>query len=101
MTLIITALAAIAATVSRFVLREKSSKVHLGFLALMYCGASIMWCVDGFFCLAEGEPFIELSDAATMTDDALLGLSVVVLGLVVWGIVCIIKRGTSQKTAAA
>lgn len=99
MTLIITAVAAIVATILRFAL-PSATRLHLGALALMYWGAAIMWCVDGFACLAEGEAFIELADTAAMADDALLGVCVVVLGLVAWGIVCLVKRNQKQPAAA-
>lgn len=99
MTLIITAVAAIVATILRFAL-PSATRLHLGALALMYWGATIMWCVDGFACLAEGEAFIELADTAAMADDALLGVCVVVLGLVAWGIVCLVKRNQKQPAAA-
>lgn len=98
MTLIITAIAAIIATALRFLAPPSAQRFHLGILALMYGGASIMWIVDGIACLAEGEPFLELSDAAAMTDDALLGICVVVLGLVVWGIVLLGKRKQDNAT---
>jgi hypothetical protein len=102
MTLIITAIAALIVIVLRFSKPVAADRLHLGALALMYAGASVMWTVDGFFCLAEGESFVELSDVATMTDDALLGVCVVVLGLVIWGIVLFVKhRKTAETTAAA
>lgn len=99
MTLIITAIVAIVATIVRFAKPEIADRFHLGFLTLMFWGATLMWCVDGFACLAEGEPFVELADTAAMADDALLGLCVVVLGLAVWGIVCAVKR--PRKAVAA
>ena len=99
MTLIVTAIAAIVATVIRFAKPELADRFHLGFLSLMFWGATLMWCVDGFACLAEGEPFVELADTAAMADDALLGICVVVLGLVVWGIVCAVKRPKAPAIA--
>ena len=45
----------------------------------MYWGASLMWTIDGFFSVAEGEPFLNLS-----ADDALLGLLIVICGLAAW-----------------
>ena len=99
MTLIITAIAAIVATIIRFTKSEVADRFHLGFLSLMFWGATLMWCVDGFACLAEGEPFVELVDTAAMADDALLGLCVVVLGLVVWGIVCVTKQPKAPAIA--
>lgn len=101
MTLLICAVAAIIVTVIRFVYPAFAVKWHLGALALMYASASLMWCVDGFFSLSEGEPFIELVDPVAMADDALLGLWVVVLGLIVWGIVLLVKRSSSTKQGVA
>ena len=101
MTLVITGVAALIVTVLRFAAPKAAAKLHLGALALMYWGASLMWTVDGFAAMAEGETFIELSDSAAMADDALLGGCVVVLGLVVWGIIVFIKRLRQPNTSAA
>jgi hypothetical protein len=49
---------------------------------------------------ASGEPFIGLSDGAAMADDALLGLSVVGLGLIVWGVVSLVKLLSAKKATA-
>ena len=80
MTLLITAAAAIIAALAR-----------KWTLALVYCGAALMWCVDGFASVIEGGPFIELADAAQMADDALLGIVVVAVGLAVWAVCRIAK----------
>jgi hypothetical protein len=84
MTLLITLAAAIVAGAIRFSKPDFATRNKIGFLALMYFGASLMWSIDGVASLVEGEAFIELSDRAAMADDAKLGLSVVALGLVVW-----------------
>ncbi|MBR2790136.1 MAG: hypothetical protein IKD70_05905 [Eggerthellaceae bacterium] len=99
MTLLITALAAIIAAAIWFAKPHFAKTYHIGALALMYAGAAIMWCVDGFACLAEGEAFIELADTAAMADDALLGLFVVILGLVIWAIVLIVKHRKAPAAA--
>lgn len=99
MTLILTAIAAIIATILRFAI-PSAARLHLGALALMYWGAAIMWCGDGFACLAEGEAFVELTDTAAMADDALLGVCVVALGLIVWGIICLVKRNSNSSATA-
>ena len=46
---------------------------------------------------AKGEGFIELSDPKVMMDDMLLGICVVILGVVAWGIINYVarKRGTA------
>jgi hypothetical protein len=97
-TLLITALAGLAAGAVRLAKPAFATAWRLGALALMYLGAALMWCVDGFAGLAEGEGFIELHDAAAMRDDALLGLAVVALGLVIWGV--LILAGRRRRAAA-
>lgn len=101
MTLIITALAAIIVTIVRFAKPDLARRASLGVLALTYWGASLMWTVDGFAALAEGEPFVELADAAAMADDALLGICVVGLGLIVWAVVALANRSRAKRAAAA
>ena len=78
MCLILTLLAATVATLLwRY---TPSGKTHrLGTLCLMYWGAALMWMVDGFFRLAEGEPFFDMT-----LNDALLGLLIIACGIVGW-----------------
>jgi hypothetical protein len=57
--------------------KGRSGGTKLDTLALAYWGAALMWMVDGFSRLAEGEPFLELT-----RDDALLGLLVAAAGLI-------------------
>jgi len=97
MTLIITAIAAIIATAIRFGKPELGDRHSIGFLSLVYWGASLMWCVDGFSELAGGAPFIELSEQEAVADDALLGACVVVLGLAAWFVFRIIKKRLLTK----
>ncbi len=78
MCLLITLLAAVISTILWYV-NAPDNKFQLGTLSLMYWGASLMWTVDGFFCVAEGEPFLDLS-----LNDALLGFLIVICGLVAW-----------------
>jgi hypothetical protein len=78
MCLLITLAAAIAASLVWY-FKRRDSATKLDTLSLMYWGAALMWMVDGFFSLAEGEPFLELT-----RDDALLGLLVAAAGLIVY-----------------
>ena len=98
MTLIITALAALVVAVIYLRKPAVARANKLGVLVLIYVGAALMWCVDGFACLAEGEPFVELSGTAAMVDDALLGGCVVLLGLVAWLVIYFVAK---KKAAAA
>ncbi len=78
MCLLITAAAALTATLLWYFLFPQK-ELRLSMLSLVYWGAALMWTVDGFFAVAEGEWFLDLS-----ANDALLGLVVVLCGLVVW-----------------
>ncbi|MEG1683818.1 MAG: hypothetical protein RR295_08300 [Oscillospiraceae bacterium] len=79
MCLMITAFAAVVATILWYFKPELKKEAKLGMLALMYWGAALMWTVDGFFCVAAGEGFLELS-----LNDALLGAVIVLCGLIAW-----------------
>jgi hypothetical protein len=85
MCLIITAFAAVSATLVWY-FNSRRSSLKLGTLALMYWGATIMWTVDGFFCVKDDEPFLNLS-----ANDALLGLVIVLCGLIAWVVMLLIK----------
>ncbi len=78
MCLVITAFAAVITTIIWY-FKAHEKELKLGVLSLMYWGAALMWVVDGFFSVAEGEGFLDLS-----ADDALLGLVIVLCGLVAW-----------------
>lgn len=90
MTLLITVFAAIITTIVWYTTASRS-KLHLGTLALIYWGASIMWFVDAIF------EFVELRDEffvpaqEDMINDAFLGMSVVALGLMIWLTYVLIK----------
>ena len=94
MTLLITAIAAITATILWYT--HLKSNMQLGTLSLMYWGATLMWLVDAV------REYIELGAeyftpaAADMLNDAYLGLSVIALGLIIWLVVVLIKdpKGT-------
>jgi hypothetical protein len=59
-------------------------------------GASLMWCVDWVAELSAGVPFGELvtGDAGS---EALLGLSVVILGLIAWAVFRAIRTRTVKS----
>ena len=89
MTLLITAAAAVAATLIWYF--KDDGTLYTGFLCLMYWGASIMWLVDAIFEYVEvGAEFFRPA-WEDMLNDAFLGLSVVVLGLVIWLVVLLFR----------
>ncbi|PKM99087.1 MAG: hypothetical protein CVU78_08100 [Elusimicrobia bacterium HGW-Elusimicrobia-2] len=81
MWLLMTALAAVITTALWYV-NAPDDKYKLGTLSLIFWGAAIMWFIDSVMAyLTEGEAFFEMTP-----DAALLGLSVIILALAVWGI---------------
>lgn len=101
MTLLTTVFAAIAATIVWYNC-EKRKEMKLGFLALMYWGASIMWLVDAIYEYAELGADYFTPAGADMLNDFYLGLSVVALGLIIWLVAVMIKdpKGVIKHTLA-
>ncbi len=83
MTLLITVFAAVAATLVWY-FSEKRSERKLGFLTLMFWGASLMWFVDAIFEYAELGAEYFTPAGSDMLNDFFLGLSVIALGLTIW-----------------
>ncbi len=99
MTLLITVLAAVITTVVWYVNAPKS-KMRLGTLCLMYWGATVMWSVDAVFEYIELKEAYFTPEPADMLNDAFLGLSAVVLGLVIWLVIVLIKDPKGVVKAA-
>ena len=93
MCLIITAVAAEISTLIWY-LNDNRKELKLAMLMYMFFGATIMWLIDGFYCLAEGEAFLDLS-----ADDAALGAVVVICAVAVW-LVALIVSGARDKIKA-
>ena len=90
MTLLI-ALIAAATTTLVWYCNEKAREMKIFVLACAYWGASIMWFVDAVFEYIELRSEFFTPAAEDMLNDAFLGVSVVVLGFVVWVISVIIR----------
>ncbi len=103
MTLLITVFAAVTVTILWYTCKD--DRMQLGFLALMYWGAAIMWTIDAVFEFAELKSEYFTPAPGDMLNDAFLGLSAVALGLVVWMIRLLAKdpsgrlRGALRKSA--
>jgi len=90
MTLLITALAAVVSTAVWYKNAHKSQMME-GVLCWMYWGASLMWLIDAIFEYVElGAEFFTPAPI-DMLNDAYLGVSVVILGLIIWLVVLLIK----------
>ena len=98
MTLLITIIAAIIATIVWYV-NEQRDTYRLGTLSLIYWGASLMWLMDFVFEYAELKADYFVQEYADILNDSLLGLAVVALGLVAWMVILLIKdpKGVFKK----
>ena len=98
MTLLITIIAAIIATVLWYT-KEERDTYRLGTLSLIYWGASLMWFMDFVFEYAELKADYFVQEFADILNDSLLGVAVVALGLIAWLVILLIKdpKGVFKK----
>lgn len=98
MTLLITIIAAIVATIVWYT-NEQRDTYKLGTLSLIYWGASLMWLMDFVFEYAELKADYFVQEFADILNDSLLGLAVVALGLIAWMVILLIKdpKGVFKK----
>ncbi len=90
MTLLITVIAAVIATVVWYASSQRDT-YKLGTLSLIYWGASLMWFMDFVFEYAELRADYFVQDFADILNDALLGVTVVTIGLIAWLVILLIK----------
>lgn len=83
MTLLTMVFAAVICTVIWYNNASKSG-MNIGFLTLMYWGASFMWLADAIFEYAELGAEYFTPSLADMLNDFYLGLSAVAFGLCIW-----------------
>ena len=99
MTLLITVFAACITTVLWYK-NASDDSMKLGFLALMYWGASLMWMCDAIFEYKELEAEFFTPETADMINDSFLGLSVVALGLIIWLVILFVRDPKGTVKAA-
>ena len=90
MTLLITIIAAVCATIVWYAC-EKRDSYKLGTLSLIYWGASLMWLMDFVFEYAELRDEYFNQEFADILNDSLLGITVVAIGLIAWIAILLIK----------
>ena len=90
MTLVITVIAALIATIIWY-FSDNANKYKLGTLSLIYWGASLMWFIDFVFEYAELKADYFVQEIGDIISDSLLGICVVAIGLIAWLIVLLIK----------
>ena len=90
MTLLISLFAAAICTAIWYKSAHKSDMM-VGTLCLIYWGASLMWLADAIMEYIELGAEYFAPAPAEMLNDLYLGLSVVVLGLIIWIVVLLVK----------
>lgn len=99
MTLLMTCIAAVVATIVWYT-SENARIMKVSTLCYLYWGAAIMWFVDAIFEYSELRASYFTPAVEDMINDSFLGLSVIVLGLIIWMVVVLIKdpKGIIRKT---
>ena len=90
MTLLLTLIAAVVSTLIWY-LSKRARTLKIVTLLYLYWGASLMWFVDAVFEYIELRAAYFTPSMEDMINDSFLGLSVVVLGLIIWVIEILIK----------
>jgi hypothetical protein len=90
MTLLITVFAACVATIVWYKVTP-DDRMGIGFLALMYWGASLMWLCDAIFEYKELGAAFFTPAVDDMINDIFLGFSVIALGLIIWLVRLMVK----------
>ena len=71
-------------------------ELHLDFLTIIYGAATLMWLIDCFFSVAEGEPFLDFEDP----QGGWIALATLVGGVFLWNVVSFIYNH-KEKTIKA
>ncbi|VVC02353.1 Uncharacterised protein [uncultured archaeon] len=87
MWLVVSFLAALAASFAYLRFGSLRAKYKLGFLALMLWGMTIMVAVDHGLAFLGGAPFISFSTNGLISNSALLGLLMLVPIILIWAAV--------------
>lgn len=90
MTLLTCVFSAVIATLCWYRTVQKED-LKLGILCWLYWGASLMWLIDAVFEYVELQAEYFCPAPANMLNDFFLGLSVVVLGMVIWIVYLLVK----------
>lgn len=90
MTLLLTLIAAVISTLIWY-LSKRARTLKIVTLLYLYWGASLMWLVDAVFEYIQLRAAYFTPSMEDMINDSFLGLSVVVLGLIIWVIEILIK----------
>lgn len=99
MCLLITALAAITASILWYV-HAKEDTYLFKVMCAIFWGATLMWTVDAVVEFMELKAAFFNQPIADLVNDAILGVCVVALGLIAWLVVLLIKdpKGVFKKS---
>ena len=99
MCLLITAFAAIVSAILWYT-HAKEDTYLFKVLTAIFGGATLMWLVDAVVEFIELKEEFFMQPVADLINDAVLGLSVVAIGMIAWLIVLLIKdpKGVFKKS---
>lgn len=95
MTLLTAAIAAVIVTLVWY-FKDGTNEMRIGTLSLMYWGATLMWLVDAVVEYIELKAAYFTPEPVDMLNDFFLGISVVVLGLIIWLVMFLIQRSKGR-----
>lgn len=93
MWLVVSLVAALAASAAYFRMPSKRKELRLGLLSLMLWGTAIMVFVDHFIAFLEGEPFITAATDGLISSSILLGLAMLVPIFAIWAFAAFTRVG--------
>ena len=96
MTLLTAAIAAVIVTLVWY-FKDGTNEMRIGTLSLMYWGATLMWLVDAVVEYIELKAAYFTPEPVDMLNDFFLGISVVVLGLIIWLVMFLIQRACCRN----
>ena len=91
MYLIVTFVSAIISGILWFIFKDRK-KLHLDILTIAFSAATLMWLVDAFVAVANGEPFVSFE-----ASDGIIAIATVVGGLFLWLLVGFILNNKEKE----
>ena len=93
MWLIVSLVAALAASATYFLMPSKRTELRLGLLSLMLWGTTIMVFVDHLIAFLEGGPFITFTTDGLISSSILLGIAMVIPIFAIWAFAAFTRFG--------
>ena len=93
MWLVVSLIAALAASAAYSLMPSKRKELRLGLLSLMLWGVAIMVLVDHTMAFLKGEPFIEFTTDGLIGSSVLLGIAMLAPIFAIWVIIAFTPIG--------